>query len=109
MTTETTRDLPLFSFMTREPIRFGGSSYDAKVDEVRLTGLLARVFEVMSDSKWRTLREIQDAICANSSDASISARLRDLRKKAFGGHTVNRRRRGEASHGLFEYQLQIRI
>jgi hypothetical protein len=38
-------------------------------------------------------------------EASVSARLRDLRKPRFGGHLVERRR---VSGGLFEYRLQRR-
>ena len=38
--------------------------------------------------------------------ASVSAQLRNLRKKQFGGHTINKRSRGDRSMGLFEYQLE---
>lgn len=85
---------------------FDGRTFESAFDHDRLTGLLARVYEVMADGKWRTLQEIKSAV-GNSSDASISARLRDLRKGRFGAHTVNRRSRGERGHGLFEYQLEL--
>jgi hypothetical protein len=44
----------------------------------------------------------------SGSEAGVSARLRDFRKSDFGGHVVNRRRRGECSLGVFEYQLEIK-
>ncbi len=52
---------------------------------------------------WWTLREISQH--TGDPEASISARLRDLRKARFGAHTVNRRRRGDPTKGVFEYQL----
>ena len=61
---------------------------------------MKRVYTLMQDSEWRTLSEI--ARYTGDSEASISARLRDLRKPKFGGLTVNRRRR---SQGLHEYQV----
>ena len=57
-------------------------------DEIRLTGQLQRVAEIMGDGKRRTLREIADA--ARCSEASASARLRDLRKPRFGALRVER-------------------
>jgi hypothetical protein len=62
--------------------------------------------ELMRDGKWRTLREITEAI-GGGSEAGVSARLRDFRKRSFGGHVVNRRRRGAGSAGVFEYQVII--
>jgi hypothetical protein len=88
-------DLPL------TPPRFDGPDINER-DTIRLAGQMARVFELMSDGNWRTLSEI--LIHAGGSEAGCSARLRDLRKKRFGGYTVNRRRRYE---GHFEYQLLI--
>jgi hypothetical protein len=99
-------ELPLFAHLTAEPIRFDGASYDAAADEARLTGQLQRVFECMKDGRWRTLGELHRI--AGATEASVSARLRDLRKPRFGGHTVNRRARGERSQGVFEYQLIVK-
>ena len=67
-------------------------------------GQLARVQRVMADGKWRTLFELSAA--TNDSQSSVSARLRDLRKSRFGGHTVERRRRS-ALGGTFEYRLVV--
>lgn len=84
---------------------FDGVTYEPEHDKARLTSLYVRVFEVMSAGRWMTLGEINHAAGA-SSEASISARLRDMRKERFGGHTVNRRRRGAAAKGIFEYRLE---
>lgn len=90
---------------TGEPMRFDGPEYSRKHDQTRLSGQIARVFEVMQDTRWRTLDEI--AQLTGDPHASISAQLRHLRKARFGAHTVNRRARGERSHGLFEYRLIV--
>lgn len=58
----------------------------------------------MLDGVWRTLGEIQAQV--GGSEASVSARLRDLRKDGFGSYLIDRRRRGEPSRGLHEYRLR---
>jgi len=83
--------------------RFNGSDYVPELDQKRLTGQIKRVYELMRDGKFRTLGEIEKI--TNDPQASISAQLRHLRKKRFGGFTVNKRRRGDRENGLFEYQL----
>ena len=88
---------------------FDGVTYEPKFDATRLRGEMARVYNVMKDHQWHTLREIWERIlfhhAKSDSEAGISARLRDLRKAKFGSHMVNRRRRGDAKRGIFEYQL----
>lgn len=83
---------------------FDGRTYNAKKDKKRLTKLLILVHNFMSDSKPHTLEEIRAHI-GRGSEAGISARIRDLRKKQFGGMTVIRRRRGDPTRGLWEYVL----
>jgi hypothetical protein len=75
-------------------------------DAKRLADQHARVLSVMVDGQWRTLAEIAKA--AQAPEASVSARLRDFRKPEFGGHEVQRRRRGGRG-GTFEYRLVIGI
>jgi hypothetical protein len=75
-----------------------------RADEVRLTGQLLRVRGAMEGGVWRTLTELAD-LTGRSSEAGVSARLRDLRKSRFGGHTVERRRR---TQGLWEYRVLFR-
>ena len=84
-------------------VRFNGPEYVPEIDKERLAGQIYRVARLMIDGHWRTLEEI--ARTTGDPAASVSAQLRHLRKARFGAHTVNRRARGDRSHGLFEYQL----
>ena len=86
--------------MDQMEFEFSGITYEPELDRSRLSAQLIRIWNVMKDNQWRTLWEIEKL----TSDPlqSVSARLRDFRKKRFGSHTVNRRRIGP---GLFEYQL----
>jgi hypothetical protein len=89
--------------MNQPELCFDGASYVAEHDQVRLSGLLARVFYELSNGRWYTLRELQEQ--CGGSEAGISARIRDLRKTRFGGYTIERRRRGDPSSGLHEYRM----
>ena len=86
-------------------LKFNGPDYDPNLDKARLTGQILRVFNCMKDAQWRTLGEIEEI--TRDPQASISAQLRHLRKPRFGGYTLNKRRRGDRTQGLFEYQLII--
>jgi hypothetical protein len=85
-----------------EGLRFDGDDYVPERDDVRLTGQIKRVFDLMSDGKERTL----DGISARTGypSASISAQLRHLRKPRFGGHTVHKR---YGNNGLYFYRLEV--
>lgn len=83
--------------------RRGGATFDRKKDGKRLSRQHSAVLDLMRDGEWRTLYEIEDA--TGFPTQSISARLRDFRKAEFGGHVVNRRRRGDS--GTWEYQLLL--
>jgi len=85
---------------------FDGVTYSSELDGERLSSQLERVRRLMADGKWRTLAEIR-AECGGS-EAACSARLRDLRKPKFGGHVVERRRRGDGRKGLHEYRMETR-
>lgn len=91
------------------PVRFDGDTYDEKQDKVRLTGQVAAVFEVMSSGRWWTLADLANEVTVrtgrHASEASVSARIRDLRKDRFGGHTVVRRRHQEKA-GLWVYRME---
>jgi hypothetical protein len=67
---------------------FDGESYEPERDHDRLASHLVRVHKLMEDGEWRTLEDIRTAL--NLPHADVSARLRDLRKRKFGGHTVSR-------------------
>ena len=70
------------------------------LDGERLSTQMQHVRGVMlASTGWLTLREIEDTL--GYPQASISARLRDLRKEGFD---VQRRRRGNPKLGYFEYR-----
>jgi hypothetical protein len=83
---------------------FDGDTYTPSCDYKRLTGQLERVFLAMSDGQWHSLDWL--AVQANGTEASVSARLRDLRKFRHGSHVIDRRRVGTS--GLFQYQMSAR-
>jgi hypothetical protein len=95
--------------LERIPIagRFDGATYDPDRDGERLTRQARLVFRLMRDGQWHTLPEITDRLERlgwHEPEQSISARLRDLRKAKFGGHTVERR---YVSKGLWKYRLVV--
>lgn len=83
---------------------FSGDTYNQRRDGERLKAQLITVFNLMQDGKWRTLQQIETAVGAPQ--ASVSARLRDLRKPKFGEHTVLRRYIG---CGLYAYRLEVNL
>ena len=82
--------------------RFNGSDYQPMRDDMRLTGQLLRVFDVVKDGQWRGLDEI--AKKAEAPEASVSAQLRHLRKDRFGAHTVEKKYEG---NGLYKYRVEV--
>ncbi len=96
----------LFEVTVEALPRFDGATFDPELDTERLTGQLQRVFTVMRDGRWRILAELHQA--TGDPEASLSARLRDLRKPRYGSWRLERRRRGVAERGLFEYRLTRR-
>lgn len=86
-----------------EPMTFDGATYLAHLDRDRLTAQVRRVLDVVTDGNWRTLAQLAAAVGA--SEASVSARLRDLRKERFGGWTVERQRAGDPALGLHKYRV----
>lgn len=93
----------LFIEAKAEPT-FAGVTYDPALDKSRLETALGRVYALMNDGHWRTLKEI--ATACGISEAGASARLRDLRKPIFKdmypNDAVNRRR---VAGGLWQYQV----
>lgn len=87
--------------LARKP-HFDGETYDAARDQKRLNMQIRKVFDVVKDGKKHTIGEIAERVGAP--EASVSARLRDLRKPKFGGHTVKRE---YVSRGLFQYQVIV--
>jgi hypothetical protein len=84
-------------------LRFSGADVTPK-DTERLTGQLLKIYAVMKASdQWLSLAEVHDLTGAPV--ASISAQLRNLRKREFGSHVIHKRHRCGAERGLFEYKL----
>ena len=82
---------------------FDGTTYVRELDGVRVGNQLARVFNLMRDGAWRSLREIADGT-EGLPEASISARLRDIRKEKFARwFTMESRRR---TTGTWEYRVR---
>jgi hypothetical protein len=61
---------------------------------------LVTIWRLMKDSRWRTLKDI--SVKVGCPETSVSARLRDFRKRKFGNHTVERQ---YVRRGLFKYRL----
>lgn len=80
-----------------------GSDYVPLQDNKRLSAQVVRIWRVMASGHWYTLREIAEI--TGDGESSISAQLRHLRKDRFGGHTIEKRIRGERHNGLYEYKL----
>jgi len=78
-----------------------GVTYEPPKDHQRLNAQTLRVFQAMRRGGWWTLRQLSDE--TGAPEASVSARMRDLRKPQFGGHFIVRARVGDS--GLFKYQL----
>lgn len=94
-------DLPLEAGPTKLPApppdrAFGGETYEPVRDYQRLRGQLLNVYTVMLDGKPHTLSELSEQ--CKGSEASVSARIRDLRKEAYGAHNVIRENLGGGRH-----------
>jgi hypothetical protein len=89
--------------MTDQPSLFGprdGATFDETRDTDRLNAQARRVFTAMADGQWHTLADLETRL--GDPQASISARLRDLRKPRFGSHIVEREYAGA---GLWRYRM----
>ena len=83
---------------------FDGADLIPSRDYDRMKGQILRVFNLIKDGKWRTLEEISNA--TGDPHASVSTRLRDFRKKRFGGFTINKK---YIKNGLYKYSMDIGI
>ena len=78
-----------------------GKTYNDHRDRNRLNGQTKAVYGLMRDREWRTLDVI--AAMTGAPPASASARLRDLRKKRYGGYLVDREHIGK---GVWRYRVR---
>lgn len=81
---------------------FDGSTYERAKDCKRLNRQFDAVEKLMKDGKWRSLRDI--SLELDFPEASVSARLRDMRKPRFGAYVVERRR---VDCDLFQYRVKL--
>ena len=81
---------------------FDGSDYDHNRDSQRLSKQQEKIFNLMRDGEWRTLKHI--AYVTSAPETSVSAQLRNFRKPKFGSHTVEK---DYDAHGLYYYRLVI--
>ena len=82
---------------------FDGATFSPLLDGPRLTSQLERVRKAMSDGKWHSLHELVGS--CGGTEASVSARIRDLRKKKFYNLDVERHR---ADRGLWLYRVKAK-
>jgi hypothetical protein len=81
-----------------------GPAYDRKIDGYRVATQMTLIRDhLLRQRSWLTLRQI--SLATNQPEASVSAQLRHLRKRRFGGFEVTKRRRAGA--GTWEYRLEI--
>ena len=79
-----------------------GETYDGPRDRDRLNRQARAVWKVMRDGHWHTLAQLS-YLTGGYPEASVSARLRDLRKPRFGSHIIARQ---YVADGVWEYQWQ---
>ena len=72
----------------------------SEIDGVKLKGKMLLLFEMMKSGQWVTSEPVMRRI--DCKEAAATARIRDLRKPQYGGHTVNTELRG----GVWHYQLE---
>jgi len=82
---------------------FDGATYQRDRDHARLTGQLARVADALADGRWWTLAALAER--TGDPEASVSARIRDLRKGRFGGYDVLAERATDG--GTWRYRLVV--
>jgi DNA-binding IclR family transcriptional regulator len=82
------------------PTLFDGVTINDERDNGRLQRQLTDVRTMIVGMGWWTLGELARA--TGYPEASVSARLRDLRKARFGGYTVERK---YVSKGLWAYKV----
>lgn len=85
----------------KESVFDGDGDGEGAAKDYRLKKQLERVFAALAGEKWVTLEMV--AAVSDAPEASVSARLRDLRKARFGGFVIEQRL--TPTEGLHEYRL----
>jgi len=90
-------------------VKMFGSQAEVAEQVRRQRTLVERVREIMVQGHWWSLGGIVAMLKSRgveASDASVSARLRDLRKPKYGGYTVERRKSVDpAARKSFVYRV----
>jgi len=81
-----------------------GSTFNQARDGKRLAMQHNRVLAALRDGKEHTLSELHKL--TGDPEASISARIRDLRKPRFGSYQIERR---YVERGLWAYRLVVQM
>lgn len=86
--------------------QIGGATYVPVLDRERLGEQYLRVWDLMIDGEWRSLRQIADS--TGDPEASISARLRDVRKD-WGEEAMQARRVPgiDGRRGHWQYRIRL--
>ena len=88
---------PLLDWTPPEPPKYFGDSFNQERDGKRLNAQCQRTFDCVRDGTWKSLKAISAA--TGDPEASVSARLRDLRRHGF---TVERK---YVERGLWIYRV----
>jgi hypothetical protein len=90
---------------------FGGKTFDEFLDGARLKSQLGKIRGWLESHQmgWFTIDEITfRANLRGTTPQSVSARIRDLRKAAFGAYLIEQRRRPTPNdkRGVWEYSMR---
>ena len=83
-----------------QPTFFDGRSFVQSRDGERLGKQMAAVMREMADGAWYTLHEL--SLATGAPEASVSARIRDLKKARFGSHKIESQ---YVRRGLWQYRM----
>jgi DNA-directed RNA polymerase specialized sigma24 family protein len=83
---------------------FDGITFDPEQDAERLGEQMCRVLTVCLDDNWHTLSELSEK--TGDPESSISARLRDVRKK--WGKAAMQSKRLKEGKGTWIYKVHVR-
>lgn len=92
--------------MTQQEIRFPRRPFGPQLNEGDLRRMgkqRADVWACIINGAWWSLAELAER--TGHPEASISASLRDFRKRQHGSHVIDRRRRYGPRFGTYEYRL----
>lgn len=81
---------------------FDGKTYNVKLDYERLKNNTQRVFVLLLDGKWHGKKDLEEV-----GGAAYDSRVRDLRKKRFGGFTITEERDPYYNNTFSRYKLDV--